>query len=55
MKLASILIDVQDGKCHYIVLLNDADEALDDSPRRLMTLYEVVEATPAGNGSSSAR
>ena len=53
VKLANILIDVQDGKCHYIVLLDDADGALDATRRRLMTLYEVVEATPAGGGSSS--
>lgn len=55
VKLESILIDVQDGRCHYIVLMNDVDNPLDDTPRRLMTLYEVVEATPAGSNASSAR
>ena len=44
----------RDGRCHYHVLEEYFDEALDATPRRLMTLYDVVEATPAGSGPSSA-
>lgn len=52
---AKALASVRHGRCHYLVLEEYFDEALDTTPRRLMTLYEVVEATPAGGGSSSAR
>lgn len=51
---ARALASVRDGRCLYIVLEDYWDEALDATPRRLMTLYEVVEATPTGGGSASA-
>ncbi len=48
------LIVLRNDRCHYLVLMEYIDNPLDDTPRRLMTLYDVVEATPAGSGSSSA-